>query len=75
MFIHVGNWDRLQRSDLILNHVWPTGTVAEFVAEFERKLDGRPALAADVRYFVDPSVCFPFLMVSVGEQRLRVYHM
>jgi hypothetical protein len=76
MFIHVGNWARLQPSDLGLNDVCPpTGTVPEFVAEFERKLDGKPALAADVRYFVDLSVCFPFLMVGVGEQRLRVYHM
>jgi hypothetical protein len=74
MFIHVGHWDHLQQSDLGLNHVKHMGTAPEFVAEFEQKLDGKPALAADVRYFVDLSVCFPFLMVGVGE-RLRVYHM
>ena len=74
MFIHVGNWDRLQHSDLILNNVLSAGTVPEFVAEFERKLDGKPALAADVRYSVDLSVCFPFLMVRVGEQRLGDYY-
>ena len=31
------------------------GTVPDFVAEFERKLNGKPVLAADVRCFLDHS--------------------
>ena len=73
MFIHMENWNRFQESDIDLNDVWPTSSAPEFVADYERKLDSKPALANDVResvnfpagryphvcYVVDLSVCVP----------------
>jgi hypothetical protein len=67
------NWNRFQESDIDLNDVSPTSSAPGSVADYERKLDSKPALANDVReslnlpadrylhvcYFIDFSVHFP----------------
>jgi hypothetical protein len=84
IFIHLDEWEGVEEDDLSLNSIRDPISVPDFAAEFERKLDSKPVLAADVRQFLglrfdvrysfDLSILFPILMTSVGEYRPRIYH-
>jgi hypothetical protein len=57
IFVRVEGWGGFESSDVEGNDLgrYVNGTVPDFVAEFERKLDGKPGLAPDV-------CCFPLLL-------------
>jgi hypothetical protein len=57
IFIEVKQWGAFEGSDIEENGLrsYGDGTVPDFVVEFERKLDGKPSLAADVCCFLDHS--------------------
>ena len=59
MFIRMRIYNRFQESDIELNKVWPTELAPDFVTDFERKLDSKPALASDVRQFLNLSLALP----------------
>ena len=84
IFIHLDEWEGVEEDDLSLNSIRDPISVPDFATEFERKLDSKPVLAADVRQFLglrfdvrysfDLSILFPILMASAGEYRPRIYH-
>jgi hypothetical protein len=53
------NWNRFQESDIELNDVWHSASAPEFVADYESKLDSKPALANDVHEFLQSSLNLP----------------
>ena len=56
IFIKVKRWGAFEGSDIKGNGLRKyVGTVPDFVAEFERKSDGKPGLAPDVCCFLDHS--------------------
>jgi hypothetical protein len=59
MFIHMKDYNRFQESDIELNEVFPAESAPEFVAVYERRLDSKPALAGDVRQFLNQSLPLP----------------
>ena len=58
-FIHMKTYNRFQESDIELNKVFPAESAPEFVADYERMLDSKPALAGDVRQFLNQSLALP----------------
>jgi hypothetical protein len=73
MFFYMKDYNRFQESDTELNKIWPTESNPEFVADYERRLDSKPALVGDVRQFLNltlaspadpPQVCY-FVELSV----------
>jgi hypothetical protein len=57
IFIKVKEWGAFEGSDIEGNGLreYGGGTVPDFVADFERELDGKPRLASDVCCFLDYS--------------------
>jgi hypothetical protein len=53
IFINVASWDGFQESDIQLNKLRIGESPPDFVVEFRQKLDRKPALSPDVRYFLD----------------------
>ncbi len=53
IFINVASWDGFQESDIQLNTLRIGESPPDFVVEFRQKLDSKPALSPDVRYFLD----------------------
>ena len=59
IFIHIIIYNKFQESDIKLNKVWPMGLALDFIADYERKLDSKPALASNMHQFLNLSLALP----------------